>query len=49
MELRKAIYCDEGLIPIDVEFNEVQEKSSRHLLYYGENISMHDAMLYKYI
>lgn len=35
MELRKAIYCTEFLIPMELEFDEAQEKSSRHLICYG--------------
>lgn len=44
MEVRKAVYCADGSISIDAEFNEVQEMSSRHLLCYGESKSTHDAM-----
>lgn len=35
MEMRKAIYCVECMIPIDAEFDEKQETNSRHLIYYG--------------
>ena len=36
MELRKAIYCTENLIPMELEFDETQEKISRHLICYGK-------------
>ena len=36
MELRKKVYCSDNLIPIDVEFDEIIEKSSRHAICYGE-------------
>jgi hypothetical protein len=36
LEMRKAIYCVECLIPIDAEFDEKQETNSRHLICYGE-------------
>lgn len=38
LEMRKAIYCVECLIPIDAEFDENQETNSRHLVCYGESI-----------
>ena len=40
MELRKAIYCTENLIPVELEFDETQEKSSRHLICYGKSNSL---------
>ena len=36
VEMRKAIYCVECLIPVDAEFDEKQEMNSRHLVCYGE-------------
>lgn len=36
MDLRKRIYCAENSIPIDLEFDEICEKTSRHVICYGE-------------
>ena len=41
MELRKKIYCTEASIPIDQEFNEALEKSSRHVICYGKCYHFH--------
>ena len=36
MDLRTKIYCEENSIPINLEFDEMSEKTSRHVICYGE-------------